>query len=165
MARDRGFQKKIQTTHWTGFNAAALALTSGGTAGVLMSAAQHLPETILRTRGQFFVGLDAVGAPGRIMRYGIGFAQVPEGTGSTVLWSPLADTDAPWFWYQTGIVSYEESVTDVIQIGGGFDRGVIDSKAMRIVRNRELQCVFETSVLDGSSATNLFVAGRFLSGS
>ncbi len=165
MADRQRFQKKIQNVHWTGFNASALALAAAGTAAVTLANAQHLPETILRTRGQSFATIDALSNPGILMRYGIGFAQVPEGTGSTVLWAPLTDSDAPWFWYVTGFVQYEEGVSDATSFEGSFDRQEIDSKAMRIVRQREIQVVFETAAISSTAPMNLAVAGRFLSGS
>ena len=157
--------RKIDFTHWTGFNASTVSLASGATAGVTLANAQHLPETNLRTRGQALASFVGAGAAGILARFGIGFILVPEGTGTTVLWSPLTDTDAPWFYYLTGNVFHGEAVTDVLGYSDlGGVRETIDSKAMRIVKNMEIQVVFEQSGITGTQAMNMAVAGRFLSG-
>ncbi len=65
----------------------------------------------------------------------------------------------------TGNLSYEEAVADAVashHLAGV--RGVIDSKAMRKVRNSEIQVVFEQSGITGTQIMNMAVAGRFLSG-
>jgi len=151
--------------HWTGFSSTTVALTFGaGTVAATLLAAQHDRETLIRTRGQLYCGIDTASAPGKLVRIGVGMALVPEGTGSTVLWSPLADADAPWFWYTSFLVGYEEMVTDQIQVPGlSSYREVIDSKAMRRVRNQEIQLVFENATIASASAVDVFLTGRFLS--
>ena len=163
MARRRS-GKKIDFTHWTYQSGSALALSAGTTA-VLFNAAQHEPETLLRFRGELFVGLDALSAPGGLAAIGVGLILVPEGTGSTVLWSPITDGDAPWFWVDYGAVGYEEGVTDVIDYPGYTSyRRVIDSKAMRIIRNQEIQMVVENATVGTAESVNVVLQGRFLSG-
>ncbi len=157
--------KTIDVVHWTGFAGGALALGAGSVAQQLGSA-QHLPETLLRTRGNVLAYADASQNPGALTEVAIGFALVPEGTGSTVLWSPLTDTDAPWFWYTSFAIGWEEGVADVIAMAGlSVYREVIDSKAMRKVRNRELQLVIESATVGSALAVNVRVSGRFLAGS
>ena len=101
MPNGRGrFAKKIDTVHWTVFQATQASL-SAGSEGILLSQAQHLPETMLRLRGEWACCLagaasDAVGA---LVTAGI--ILVPEGTGTTVLWAPQTDGDAPWIWWDT----------------------------------------------------------------
>ena len=91
---------------------------------------------------------------------------VPGGSGTTVTSSPLTDGDAPYFWYETGMVAYEEYVSDVINADGlTFFRGTIDSKAMRVLRpDQEVQVVFESQALEGSIILNADVNCRFLIG-
>ncbi len=163
MARRRS-GKKIDFVHWLGFSNAVGAHAAGSTARELV-AAQHLPETLMRTRGEALVYLDGVSAPGGLAIVSMGLILVPEGTGSTVLWSPLTDSDAPWFWYDSFHIGYEEAVVDVVDIPGITSaRRVIDSKAMRINKNMEIQWVIENTTLQSAISVNVSVSGRFLAG-
>ncbi len=165
MAR-RGHAKKIDTVHWTGFSGSVLGLATGGTSGQTLLAAQHLPETTLRIRGEWACNLDGPIADGVAAIVTAGIILVPEGTGTTVLWSPSTDSDAPWMWWDCFNLLYDEVVTDVIAANGaGGARRVIDSKAMRKVRQREHQLVVESVAVNGTPASNMAVCGRILSGS
>jgi len=94
-----------------------------------------------------------------------GLILVPEGTGTTVLWSPFTDGDAPWIWYDSSLLAYEEMVTDVVDIPlMTASRRVIDNKAMRIIRNQEVQFVVENTTIGSAASCNARVAGRVLSG-
>ena len=163
MARRRS-GKKIDFTHWFASTGGAAA-QAAGTVGVNMLAAQHLPETLLRTRGEWAVTADGVQAPSVACVVTAGLILVPEGTGSTVLWSPQTDSDAPWFWWDTMHVIYDEYVTD-----GNYSsetvsgRRVIDSKAMRIIKNSEIQLVVENTTLIGGVTVNALTNMRFLFG-
>ncbi len=164
MARRRS-GKKIDFTHWTGFQFNVLALGTGTSAGTLASAA-HEPDTLMRTRGEWFVSTDGVLTPPLGAIITIGFILVPEGTGTTVLWSPFNDADAPWLYWDTMFLGYEETVIDNIDVPGlTSGRRVIDSRAMRIRRNQEVQAVIENTVAPTALAINANVNGRFLSGS
>ena len=166
MANGRGrHAKKIETVHWTHFSDSALALSAGTVAGTLLSA-QHLPETLLRTRGEIVVYKDGTSTPGLSALIGVGIILVPEGLGTTVTWAPVTDGDAPWLWVDYFTIGYEEMVTDVVDIpmlSGA--RRIIDSKAMRKNRNRELQFVVENATIGGALSVNVIVAGRVLAGS
>ncbi len=167
MARHRsGYAKKIDTVHWTGLGAVWLDQTAGST-GRAGFAAQHLPETFLRFRGEWGCTLDSGIAPGVGVSIAIGLIMVPEGTGTTVLWSPATDADAPWIWWDTACLIYEEQVTDVVASNTRDMRRVVDSKAMRKVRNSELQFVVENATLSGfaAGAAQIWVDGRGLAGS
>jgi len=161
----RGHGKKIDVVHWTHFASSFLA-QSAGTAAVTLNAAQHLPETLLRTRGEFTCWKDATGTPGQAGLISLGMIFVPEGTGTTVLWSPQSDGDAPWIWVDYFAVAYEEMVTDVISVQtlSGVRR-VIDSKAMRHNRNQEVQMVIENTTVGTAISVNAVFAGRTLWGS
>ncbi len=164
--RRSGFSKKIDTVHWTLGTYSVGALAAGVNGEVLLGA-QHLPETLLRMRGEAIVSLDGVLAPGAGTAITMGIIQVPEGQGSTVNWSPVTDADAPWIWWYAAHLAYEEYVTDVIA-GNLMDaRIVIDSKAMRKLRNTELQFVSENTTVPGFTAASVNVAAsvRALAGS
>ncbi len=163
MARRRS-GKKIDFVHWTPFSSGVAALSSGSSA-VTMQAAQHDPETLMRIRGEYTAFLDAAGAPSRSILVTAGLILVPEGTGTTVLWSPFTDGDAPWIWYDSSLLAYEEMVTDVVDIPlMTASRRVIDNKAMRIIRNQEVQFVVENTTIGSAASCNARVAGRVLSG-
>jgi len=165
MARRRGqFQKKIDFTHWTGGFSSANA-QGAGTLGAVMVAAQHDPETLLRTRGNLLGYVDGAQAPGGLVRITVGLIIVPEGTGTTVLWAPLTDADAPWLYWTSFRLGYEEGVTDVVDFPGITSyREVVDSKAMRIVRNSEVQFVVENTTVLGALSVNVGMDLRFLTG-
>ena len=163
--RSGGFEKKLDTFHWTYGSFGQNAL-SAGTAAVTIANALHLPETLVRIRGEWTASIDAAGAPARHVAVGVGIILVPEGTGTTVLWSPITDGDAPWIWWDHAILLHEELVTDVVDIPVmSAVRRVIDNKAMRRVRNQEIQFVAENATIGSASAINVQGAARFLSGS
>ena len=157
--------KKIDFTHWTFGSGTFSGVTAGGaTAGTIVSA-QHLPETLLRTRGEVTVNIDGNLAPGVSAFIGVGLIIVPEGTGTTNLWAPITDADAPWFWVSYYTLGYEEPVADVI--GSPIFSSVrdkIDSKAMRIVKNSEIQAVVENVTSQGALTVNVQLQARFLAG-
>ncbi len=159
--RRGGHAKKIQTVHWTYGSFSALAFNAG-TVAINVFSAQHLPETLMRTRGEWIATVDGATGPSKLAAVGIGLIQVPEGTGTTVLWSPITDGDAPWIWADYAIIGHEEAVVDVIgvQVLLGVRR-VIDSKAMRKLRNTELQIVIENASIN--STVTMQVAGNIRS--
>ncbi len=156
--------KKIDFLHWTGLNMSFPALAAG-TSGATAHASQHLPETMMRFRGNLLAYVDGTEAPPVQAVISVGMIVVPEGTGSTVLWSPFTDDDAPWSWLETFRLGYEEYVTDVISAqAAAVFRAVIDSKAMRIVKNSEVQVVVENTTTQAALSVNVAVDGRTLWG-
>jgi len=136
--RRGGFAKKIESVHWTLIQNRFVGQSAGTAAAVALSA-QHLPETLMRIRGEWVCNLSGVAANATGTSVSMGLILVPEGTGTTVLWSPVSDGDAPWMWWDTMGLLYSEQVTDVVystQTSSG--RRVVDSKAMRKSRNMEL---------------------------
>jgi len=89
MARRRQ-GKKIDFTRWDGGFQTALALSAGSVAATSI-AAGILPTTLLRMRGELVAYVDAASAPPTLAEIGVGLHLVPEGTGTTVLNSPLTD--------------------------------------------------------------------------
>ncbi len=165
MADRQRHAKKIDSVHWTG-GAGQFIAQAGGTAGAALFPAQHLPETLLRIRGEWACSLNGGLANAAGAQVTIGIVQVPEGTATTVLWSPFTDSDAPWIWWDSFSLMYFEFVTDVNYSGiTAAARRVIDSKAMRKLRNTEIQLVLEnTTILTAASADVAFI-GRGLAGS
>ncbi len=166
--RSRGrFGKKIDTVHWTGVDGSFKDQAAGSGAVTLVSA-QHLPETLLRIRGEWSGCFDSAVGPGIAVDVTLGIIQVPEGTGTTVLWSPSTDADAPWIWWDVFNLFYFEQVTDVIASQEAMSaRRVIDSKAMRKIRNTELQLVVENATRTGflGGTVQIGMHARVLSGS
>jgi len=157
--------KKIDTVHWTGGSFFGISQAAGSLAQTVLSA-QHLPETLLRIRGEWIALLDGALAPGKFVRATAGFILVPEGTGTTVLWDPVGDADAPWIWWDTMNLAYSEAVTDVIPVGNvAAGRRVIDSKAMRKIRNTELQVVVTNTSVSSTASINTMGEVRVLAGS
>jgi len=154
MARRRS-GKKIDFVHWLGAGFSFAGLGAGVSATTLF-AAQHDPETLMRMRGNLIASLEGTQAPGVHVRIAVGLILVPEGTASTTLWSPITDSDAPWIWMEMFDLIYNEAVTDVIAYqGGGVFRATIDNKAMRIVRNQEVQAVFENVTVGGAGGVDV----------
>ncbi len=157
--------KKIDTVHWTYGFASALSLGAGTVAANVLSA-QHLPETLMRTRGELLVNVNGAIGTNLMCAVGVGLILVPEGTGTTVLWSPITDGDAPWFWVEYCAIGNQESVADVINSPIlAACRKLIDSKAMRKVRNREVQFVAENASIEGVPSVDIVLNVRFLAGS
>ncbi len=166
MAHRRGRSRKIVNLQWDGFNQQALALAAG-TVGFLFRSSGTQPSTLLRLRGSMLAQLDGTLAPGRGVLVTQGIIKVPDGSGTTVQYAPVADDMAPWLWYSAVHLYYDEPVTDVIGTQMGLAvRETIDNKAMRRVRpEEELQYVVENTTVDGAQAVNVMIAGRALFGS
>ena len=134
MARRRG-TKKIDYTHWSRLSFATLGLAAG-TVGITSIPAVHEPETLLRMRGGLTAYVDGVQTSGDSATIAVGLILVPEGTGTTVLWSPISDADAPWIWVDNFLLGVELSLSTTQLVDNLLSyRSVMDSKAMRIVRN------------------------------
>ena len=165
-ARTRG-EKVIDNVFWSGaladFGSVAL---SAGTVAEQALVASNQPFTLMRIRGNLLAYIDGGPAPGVSAEIGVGLRMVPEGTGSTVLSSPISDDEASWIYYSTFVVGHEEPVTDVLQIPGlTYFREVMDGKAMRRVKpDTELQWVAENVTLGGAVSVNILIACRFLLG-
>ncbi len=150
--------------HWTRLTASFLN-RGAGTEGVTLVASQHQRETCLRIRGQITATVDGLQASGMGIRVALGIIPVPDGTGTTVLWSPVADGDAPWQYWTAFHIGYEEMVTDVVDVPMFTSyREVIDNKAMRIYRpDTEMQLVVEATTITGAGNFNLYFDARALS--
>ncbi len=165
MARRHG-GRIIDTVRWAGFQATFGAF-GAGTSAVNLLGAGSFKETVMRTRGQLLCYVDGAVGTSILAQIGVGFVVVPEGTASTVLWSPITDTNAPWYYYSVFHIGYEEAVADVVHhpVASGY-RETIDSKAMRKgPPDTELQMVVENVTIAGAVSVNLSVTGRHLLGS
>ena len=163
MARRFVARRRPINRHWTGFTGGALAL-SAGTIGVQLATIDHITETLMRMRGSLIGYIDGAQLGGQLCRVAVGVNLVPEGTGSTVLRTPVADADYSWIYWTNFTLGYEEMVTDVVDVPGiSSHREVVDNKAMRIMRpDQELQVVFENQTLAMAVSVNLHFSGRLL---
>ena len=159
-------KKRIQSTRWDGANHFFGAATAGVVAQIFATAGTDT-ETLLRIRGELVGYIDGLDAPPVAIDGAVGIALVPEGSGTTPQWSPLADDNAPWLMYERFTLGYEEYVTDVIQaVQLSSFRRMIDVKAQRIIRpDIELQIVMESATISGAGAINVSFGFRALLGS
>ncbi len=157
--------KKMNTLRWDGLQGAALSQVAGS-AAVNILAAGGDAETILRMRGWFSTWLDATSAPGKTVLVSAGMILVPEGQGSTVIWDPFNDVNAPWIWFTEVTLAYDEAVVDVIADQKMTAAIVeIDGKAMRKASpDEELQFVVTNTTLQSPAVVNSSLSGRILIG-
>ncbi len=157
--------KKINTLRWIGIQSASLAQSAGSIA-VTAIAAGTPAETVMRTRGELSCWFDGTPAPGEIVLVSCGLVVVPEGQGTTVIWDPFNDPNAPWFWFEEFTLGYEEMVIDVIDVPAMSGvRKIVDSKAMRKTGpDEEVQFVVTNTTLSGGQDINTSLTGRLLAG-
>ncbi len=162
MARRRSGRRA--DLRWTFGSTSALATAAGGTPSAVIVSSGNVSQTLMRIRGSILSWLDTTQAPGGAIFCAMGIIIMPEGQGATTVSSPIADANAPWIWFQSWELAYEEYVTDVIDAPlATVFRAEIDSKAMRILRpDQELQVVFESLNISGSLAVNTAMQARFL---
>jgi len=156
----------MESVRWSAGRHSFLAQTSGTAALAFIAATSDPPETLMRLRGELMSYVDTTQAPTGLVEMALGIALVPEGTGTTVLWSPIADGDAPWWFYERWSLGYEEYVTDVIDAPGITSfRKTIDLKGMRIIRpDVEVQIVIENATIGAALAANTVLTSRVLIG-
>ena len=166
MARRRS-GRKIDNLRWGAFNNSFLATGAGASGAIVLTTIVGVVETIMRTRGNLVAWIDGLEAPAVGVIVSCGLIVVPEGTGSTVTWDPAGDPNAPWFWYESFVLGYEEYVADVIDCPGlSSHRSIIDSKAMRRwPQDSEIQFVMTNTTLAGAASVNVSIDGRILFGS
>jgi len=157
----------MESKRWDGANYLFAPQAAGSSALNYITAADTPPETLLRLRGEVVCYLDGTAGPGILVEVGLGIALVPEGSSTTVLWSPLTDVSAPWWMYERFSIGYEEMVTDVVSVQGlPVFRRQVDVKGMRIIRpDVEAQIVIEVATLLTTDAVNLSFSSRVLFGS
>ena len=156
----------IHTTRWDASTVIFSAIAAG-TQAVNVLPAGRPPETVLRTRGHGLVYVDGVQTPdGMRVLVSMGLVIVPQGQGTTVIWDPFGDPNAPWFWFHEEVLAYEEMVVDVIDSPlCTAARIEVDSKAMRKANDdEEVQFVMTNTTLGTASSVNASIAFRFLIG-
>ena len=165
MARAR--VKKIDNVFWDVTSGGFTGVAAGTTAALQVITAGSQAATLLRMRGSFRAWLDGVQAPGgAIVLVQAGIIKVPEGSGTTVRYQPASDGGAPWVWFASAILSYEEMVIDVVAISGlEMYNEVVDAKAMRRIRpDEEMQFALSNTAISGAAAINAGYALRILQG-
>jgi len=158
--------REIESVRWSVGSSTFLAQSAGTAALNFISAASNPPETLMRMRGNLVASIDGATAPGKLVHIGLGVALVPEGSSTTVTWSPITDGEAPWWFHTQFVLGYEEMVTDVIDVAGlSVFRQTVDLKGMRIIRpDVEAQIVIENVTLDAAVAVNVSMVHRVLFG-
>jgi len=149
---------------WTFSAGAALAQTTLSPAGVALFTAGN-SQTIVRTRGELLVWLDAAPAAGDLVRWAAGMHIVPPDFGSATTASPIADPNySNWFWFATGSLASEDTaVADTLGIKA--TRVIIDNKAMRRLKaDEQIQIVFEQETIGTAQAVNFSANLRILTG-
>ncbi len=168
MARGRARRpgKTIDNLRWSGGNVNSFTAVSAGFFAAVALGAGVLCETIMRTRGEVIVYKDATSAPPIGLVVSMGLVLVPQGQGSTVIWDPFNDAEAPWFWHQEVFIGYEEMVTDVVDVPQITSaRVIVDSKAMRKANvDEEVQFVMTNTTAGGAASVNVIATFRFLLG-
>ena len=156
---------KIQNLRWSGGSNVFSALSAGSVAATMISGAATT-DTIMRMRGELMAYVDTTQAPGGHVRIAVGAIVMPEGQGTTVVSSPITDDLAPWWFYETFALGYEEMVTDVIDVPGITSfRKTIDVKGMRILRpDQEMQIVVENLTIVSALSINVSIVDRILIG-
>ena len=157
--------KKMDNLFWgvaTGF----FAGQSAGPAALNFITTPTLPATLLRLRGEVICYLDGAGASSELIRVHMGIILVPEGSGTTVVYDPHLDPNAPWLYHQIVHLGYEERVTDVVDSPvTSAARYVIDNKAMRRIRpDVEAQFCMTNETVGGAEAVNVVYGIRVLQG-
>ena len=163
--RGRPVAKKIQHTSWELSNGNFTAQAAGTTARAFSSVGTA-PTTLMRIRGEVMGFIDGVLGAGKLVMCSYGIILVPEGTGTTVLYDPFTDGNAPWLLYGQASLGYEELVTDVVDVPGITSfRHVIDNKAMRIIRpDVEMQFVMTNTSTVSAQAVHVAYGLRWLQG-
>lgn len=171
MARRRSFHgvgrpaKKLAYTRWDLSTGSSIA-QSAGTVGINFSTIGTEPVTLLRMRGELSAYREGASGTAILVQVTYGIILVPEGTGSTVLFDPVLDGNAPWLLYGQGAVGYEEMVVDVVDVAQlTMFRHTIDNKAMRIIRpDIEMQMVVSNTTISGAADINFSYGLRWLIG-
>ena len=158
--------KKIHTLRWQGLQAVQTSNQSAGSVAVLVLSAGSPAETIMRMRGEFSAWLPGASVPPKDVLVSAGLILVPEGQGSTVIWDPFNDVNAPWIWFAELTLAYQEHVVDVVDVPTmTAARVVIDNKAMRKGSpDEELQMVVTNTTLGTAGTIRWSLAGRILLG-
>ncbi len=157
--------KKIHAVRWGGA-VSRFGAQAAGSAALTWITAGTLQSTLMRVRGNLAAWIDGTPVPGTEVGVTFGLIVMPEGQSTTVVSEPFVDDDAPWLYYTTFTLAYEEPVIDVVsQPWMTSFREVIDNKAMRILRPaREVQAVMTNTTQGTAGAVNLVFSARGLIG-
>ena len=121
---------------WEGVTTTSLALSSAVVTEAQIFTADS-SETLMRTRGELLVWMDASGSTaGDAAVVGCGLIVAP--TGATVAVDPINEPGANWFWHNFSVLAVESPIGGAGQTSiSGNDRVIIDNKAMRKLREDE----------------------------
>ncbi len=144
---------------WTLGTATLEGIATGGNAASIVLSQGNTSQTIMRVRGHYFAVIDGP-TLNDVVTVGLGLLIVQAGAAAASV--PLTDGDAPYFWYEVFHL-FTETGTAEDTIGGTLVRGVIDGKAMRILRpDQEVLLVAQTGIVVGAPVVDVGFTGRFL---
>ena len=147
---------------WIGGGSTFSALAGGASGGITAITAGNVSQTIMRTRGSLLVHIDTTPSAGEVAQIGVALLIVPGGTGTTVTSNPLANPDAPYFYYETFHLASEDTAV-AVDAGLKMYRSVVDVKAMRVLRpDQEVQFLAEVVNVAGAMSVNISLAFRML---
>ena len=174
MAHRGGFARgQRQRKHWHSLGGAAVAFTGAST--ILIDSATFPagdPYTLLRILGGSllisFADQTLVANDAASMTVGIGYvSDDAAAVGSSAMPDPASEPDYDWVWWYTTVIRNMGVTTEsVIPAGGGFDRVMIASKAMRKVTPKQtLVVVGQYADISGTPSVTVDFGGcRFLIG-
>jgi len=170
---NRRFQSRTKRrTSWVGSRVDLDTLVSGTPQFAIMQTEAELEEfptpTVVRTRGQLGVKADSgAAASPHLSSVGLGIyladaAAVTAGA----LQLPISDIGSDWLWWWNAVIT-ENTATAAENVSNGgwmlFERVVVDSKAMRKVKNNQVLVLVAQLVEEqGTGAANVFGTIRFL---
>ena len=157
--------KKMDNKVWQ-YSSGGFTGLSASTVAAAFATVGSLPTTLLRLRGNILCVLDGVDEPGPSAEIQAGIILVPEGSAATVQYDPGSDENAPWLWYTSFTIAYEEPVANVVSVpaGSGF-REVVDNKAMRKIRpDVEMQIAVANTTIGAALTVSFFYNIRWLQG-
>jgi len=172
MANRRFQTRSKRRTSWGGARVDMDTLVTGTPQFAVMQTEAQLEEfptpTIVRTRGQLGVKADSgAAASPHLSSVGLGIyladsAAVTAGS----LQLPITDIGSDWLWWWNAVITENiGGAAENIANGGWmlFERVVVDSKAMRKVKNNQvLVLVAELFSEQGTGAANIFGTIRML---
>jgi len=159
---------RIRDYSWTGLRGVLLSIASNA-AALVDVASVAVAATLMRTRGQLLAQIDGP-VDGDANAVALGIIIVTEeqiAGGASTVPSPTFDLDAEWLWHGYMLLSAQAGtgVGASLNVGSVVDRLVVDSKAMRRMKqSQHVALAVESNSLSGTGLLNVFGAFRVLFG-
>ncbi len=140
--------------------------TPQGVAVITEATLENFPApTLIRSRGQLGVTLDASSAANALSFVTMGIIVMTRAALAAAAF-PLPSTDigSDWLWWDVATLANDAAGNDQgAPGGGGVDRKIVDSKAMRkIGLNEAVVFIAELTACEGTTVANICGSIRFL---